>query len=184
MTTLRVVWAFSALVALTVPVMSGTEDSAVRAVLESLPESTTLAANLLREGKWYALGGRHILSLCRAREREPMSVPTNMTVHLVPLPHRIVLWSKDEHGLVIDDIVHCDDAMNLILSERNASYYVLVGSVEHKPLLAMIRSIKRGEESEVLRAEISSGTGLLGSPMRSEVKTQSSLPVEGRELGD
>jgi hypothetical protein len=108
-----------------------------------LPQGVILAANFVREGRWYAMNARHIGSICRALQGIPFSAPRQTHVQLPPLPHRIILWMGREGSLVPADVVKCDDEMHMVFSTKHGRFYDLFRSGEQKELLRLLRTVQR-----------------------------------------
>jgi hypothetical protein len=132
--------------------MAGDPEQDVRSALPKLPKATALAASLVRDGNWYALSSKQIKSVRQVLARAPFSVPPGIRVELPPLEHRIVLWTTGEQGLVPEDVVRCDDCMNLLYSTKIGRFYEMSGSIEQGELLKLIDAIKDGSDTGVRAA--------------------------------
>jgi hypothetical protein len=126
-----------------------------------LPRNGVLAATLVRNDSWYALDSRQITALRKVTAGEPYTAPRKLVVTLPPWPNRIVLWAAGDHGLVPEDVIKCNDLMNMIYSTKKGRAYSLSDSPERTVLVGLMNRIRSGTEQPVM-ARVRSTNGASG----------------------
>ena len=113
------------------------------------PIGVVLAATLCREGNWHAMGTEEIDSLTSVIAREPFTAPPGVRISPPRLPHRIILWTVGDDGLIPGDVVECNDDMRMVYSTKRGRYFTLAGSKEREILLKQMERIKDGSEKPI-----------------------------------
>ncbi len=114
-----------------------------------LPKGMILAATLWRNDNWFALSSSGITALTTVLAEKPLYAPEG--VHVVPprLPHRIVLWTTGNKGLVTEDVVECDDNFRMVYSNKRGCFISLGDLPERSVLLKVVTAIKEGAERPI-----------------------------------
>ncbi len=114
-----------------------------------LPKGMILAATLWRNDNWFALSSSGITALTTVLAERPFYAQEGEYVSPPRLPHRIVLWTTGDKGLVPEDVVECDDNFRMVYSNKRGCFISLGDLPERKVLLKVVTAIKEGAERPI-----------------------------------
>jgi hypothetical protein len=122
----------------------------VRSQVPKPPRTVILAANLERNGHWYALSSKQIASVGTLLTRPPYYNPPDVDCVILPaLGDKIILWAAGDQGLVAEDVVECHDKMQFLYSTKRGRFYEANDTPERDELLKLIDAIKDGRDKGV-----------------------------------
>jgi len=124
------------------------QEQRVQSAVPALPSATSLAGNLIHEGRWYAFGSNEIACVNKLLAGKAMP-DINELVQLPPPNNKIILWGNDGGHLKATDVINFDDNAYFLWSERKVHYYNDPDSEARKLLVELIHRIQKGTEQSL-----------------------------------
>jgi hypothetical protein len=112
-----------------------------------IPPKTILAANVVKDGKWYALSNKELACLKELLKTKPFQMPEGVThVSLPAFNNSFVLWGMENNQLVQIEAIAFNDRVRFLNSSQRDYLMNLDESKEQKVLVDLIDRIEQGKE--------------------------------------
>jgi hypothetical protein len=108
---------------------------------------TILAANVVKDGKWYALSNKELACLKELLKTKPFQIPEGIAhVSLPALNNSFVLWGIEDNRLVQIEVIAFNDRVRFFSSSQRDYLMNLPESKEQKVLEDLMDRIEQGKE--------------------------------------
>lgn len=112
-----------------------------------IPQKTILAANVVKDGKWYALSNKELACLKELLKTEPFRMPEGIShVSLPAFNNSFILWGMENRELVQIEVIAFNDRVRFFSSSQRDYLMNLPESKEQKVLEDLIDRIEQGKE--------------------------------------
>jgi hypothetical protein len=117
------------------------------------PDRTTVAATLIRNGKWHSLDDDTIANVKKLLEGKNFELPEGVRhVSLPPLSNKVIFWGRENDKLVQIETIEFDNFVHFLSSSAKGYLIQVADSSQRTHLLDLLDKFKEDTNSSNTQA--------------------------------